>query len=161
MRPKALLAFTSLTFLFGAALAAPKRSPDFSNPPSKDNDSPETSSNEPNTGGGPSGGTGQKTCPSQTYDPSGLICNVDSGSSIRPLTFCLSSFQHRDLCPSLAQAKRSANEARQTARTLVSRPVFVRAGFLPLKLGSRLNISIIARRVRVEISARFFSRSPC
>ena len=92
--PPSSLCFHLIGILFGTALAAPKKGPpDFSNPPVKDSDEPQSNSNKPNTGGGPSGGTGQDTCPSQTYDPSGLFCNVNSGSFIHPLTFCPSVFR--------------------------------------------------------------------
>ena len=80
MRSEALLAFTSLTILFGTTLAAPKGPTDFSHPEPE-----EPSGVTISTGDGSSGGKGQGSCPNQTYDPSGLFCSGNSGSSIPSL----------------------------------------------------------------------------
>ena len=79
MRPKALLAFTSLAFLFDTALTHPK-----SKGSTKGPDDEPTSFN-PKLPDGLSGDPGQNTCPTQAFDPSGLMCQGNSGSSILSL----------------------------------------------------------------------------
>ena len=85
MHPKALLAFASLAVLLGPALTAVAPKP---KPPPEEPPDPEPKQYVPPSISTPDGGSSSgnsASCPKQQYDPRGLFCNVDSGSSILSL----------------------------------------------------------------------------